>query len=86
MKVKDLISELQNVDPEIEVIMQKDSEGNGFSPLSGIDPEAIYMPDSTWSGTVYDSKWSASDACFDDDEWEDFKSREPRCLVLFPVN
>ncbi len=30
MKVKELIEELQSMDPEAEVIMQKDSEGNGY--------------------------------------------------------
>ena len=33
MKVKELIEELQKIDPEREIIMQSDSEGNNYSPL-----------------------------------------------------
>lgn len=85
MKVGELIKVLQNLDPEMECVMQKDSEGNGFSPLAGADPDGIYIAESTWSGEVYDSNWSADDADMDDDEWEEILSR-PRCVVLFPVN
>jgi len=52
MKVKELIEQLQETDPEREVIMSKDSEGNSYSPLSGFW-EGAYVPDSTWGGEVY---------------------------------
>lgn len=51
MKVKELLEELSKVDPERDVILQKDGEGNGFSPLYGLW-EGSYLPDSTWSGEV----------------------------------
>lgn len=35
MKVKELIEELQRMNPESEVFLQKDPEGNGFESLSG---------------------------------------------------
>lgn len=35
MKVKKLIELLQKVDPNREVIVASDAEGNGYSPLSG---------------------------------------------------
>lgn len=85
MKVKELIEQLQELDPEMECIMQKDSEGNGYSPLAGADPDGIYVADSTWSGEVYDSTWTAEDADMDEDLWEAML-KKPRCLVLFPVN
>ena len=34
------------------VILSKDAEGNGFSPLAG-DGEVWYTPESTWSGEVH---------------------------------
>lgn len=52
MTVKELIEKLQLVDPDRIVILQKDAEGNGFSPLAGIDDNAVYQPDSTWAGEV----------------------------------
>lgn len=33
MKIKDLIKELQKFDPELDVIIQCDPEGNNFYPL-----------------------------------------------------
>lgn len=86
MKVKLLIEELKTMNPESEVIIQKDSEGNGFSPLKGTDHEAVYVADSTWSGEVYDINWTAEDADMNEDEWEDILSQQPRCVVLYPVN
>lgn len=85
MKVKELIEELSAFDPEAEVILQKDSEGNGYSPLSGADHDAVYVAENTWSGDVYDTKWTADQACMEEDEWEDLMEK-PRCVVLFPVN
>lgn len=85
MKVKDLIRELQLLDPELEVIVQKDSEGNGYSPLAGTDENCIYVAETTWSGEVYDSTWTAEDADMSEDEWAKML-KNPRCVVLYPVN
>lgn len=85
MKVRELIEQLQSLDPEMECIIQKDSEGNGYSPLAGADPDGIYIAETTWYGQVYDSNWSADDADMDNDLWEAML-KKPRCLVLFPVN
>lgn len=60
MKVKDLMKILAACDPKSEVILQKDGEGNGYSPLAGADPDAIYVSDSTWSGDVYSADWNGS--------------------------
>lgn len=37
MTVKELITELQKLDPNRIVIMSKDAEGNGFSPLAELE-------------------------------------------------
>ena len=85
MKVKELIAELQQMDPEAELIVQKDAEGNGYSPLAGADHEAVYIAETTWYGEVYDTTWTAEDADMDEDLWEAML-KKPRCVVLFPVN
>lgn len=85
MKVKDLIEALAEASPNAEVIIQKDAEGNGYSPLQGVDTEAFYKPDSTWSGTVYSHLWSAEDAGMDPKNWEKLLAK-PKCVVLYPVN
>lgn len=85
MKIRELMEILKDLDPEMECIIQKDSEGNGYSPLAGADPDAIYIAETTWYGEVYDSNWSAEDTDMDEDLWETML-KKPRCLVLFPVN
>ena len=87
MNVKELKKALANLPDDMQVILQKDGEGNGYSPLAAVDPDCIYIPDSTWSGAVYSTKsyLSAEDHCLEEDEWEEFKEK-PRALVLCPVN
>lgn len=77
MNVKELRKALENLPDDMEVILQKDAEGNNYSPLHGADSEVIYVPYSTWSGEVY----SVLDVRVDDN----FSNR-PRAIVLYPVN
>ena len=85
MKVKELIEELSKLDPESQVILQKDAEGNGYSPLYAVDGDAVYLSDSTWSGDVYSTNWTADDADMDAEEWAEMLKKH-RCVVLAPVN
>lgn len=85
MKVKELMELLATFDQNADVILQKDAEGNSYSPLQGADHDAVYVADTTWSGTVYSTDWTADDADMDEDEWKLLKKRG-RCVVLFPVN
>lgn len=87
MKVSELIDKLLLLPPGAEVILQKDAEGNGYSPLHDVDGNAIYVPDTTWSGDVYSLDWSAADAGFSTHKaWEDFKTSYEKCCVLAPMN
>jgi hypothetical protein len=85
MNVRELIEQLSTMDPEMQVIMQSDSEGNGYSPLAGSDPAGIYEEETSYSGTVYDAKWTADESGLDQEEWEEIL-KMPRACVLFPVN
>jgi hypothetical protein len=85
MKVIELIRELSVLDPHSEVILQKDAEGNGYSPLHAVDGAAVYVPESTWSGEAYSTDNSADDNCMDEEEWAELL-KGPRCVVLAPVN
>ena len=51
MKVKELKELLNQFNDEDIVIMSKDGEGNGFSPLSDIE-EGSYKAETTWYGEV----------------------------------
>lgn len=85
MKVKELKEAIANLPDDMEVILQKDSEGNGYSPLSGADADCIYVADSTWRGSVYSMEFSAEDNCMEEEEWEELKAG-PKALVLWPIN
>jgi len=85
VKVSELIAELSKLEPEAEVIMQKDAEGNGYSPLAQVDGAAVYVPETSWYGDVYSTDWTAEDACMDAQEWAAMLKR-PRCVVLAPTN
>ncbi len=85
MKVKQLRKILEELPDDTEVILQKDSEGNGYSPLAGADGNAVYVSETTWSGEVYSVDESAEDMCMDEEEWAALR-KKPRCLVLYPIN
>lgn len=53
MTVKELIDVLGGFSPEKQIILQKDPEGNGYSPLVGADDDAVYIADSGCRGEVY---------------------------------
>lgn len=80
MKVHQLKSALEGLPDDMEIVLQKDPEGNGYSTLGGADPGGIYVPE---SGEVYADTWSADDACVDVAEW-DLLLLQPRTLVLWP--
>jgi len=52
MNVKQLITLLKTCDQNALVILAKDEEGNGFSPLAGVDDTANYVSDSTYAGEI----------------------------------
>jgi len=39
MKIKDLIKDLSLLDPELEVVLSSDEEGNSYSLLAGVQQE-----------------------------------------------
>ena len=81
------LAQILLANPDVELIMQKDSEGNGYSPLSGVDFNVIYVADSTWDGECYNADWTADDVCKDKKEWTALKRKhKSKHAVLYPVN
>lgn len=70
--------------PDVQLICQRDSEGNGYEPLRGVDFDVIYVDD-FGDCEVYSTNDSASDNCMEEDEWERLKKEySGRFAVLFP--
>lgn len=82
IKVKDLKEAIKDLPDDMEIYLQKDSEGNGYAPLYYIDPDTVVEEDDGET-IVYDLSWTAEDACKEDDEWEEIKSRK-KTLILAP--
>lgn len=68
------------------IVLAKDAEGNGYSPLSAAE-EAIYVADSTWSGEIYVTPEEVADPESDYAE-EDGAPEDgaERVVLLGPVN
>ena len=80
MTVKELKEVLQNLDDDMEIMLQTDSEGNGYYTVEGADPDNVYDEE---NGTVYSLNWTAKDACLEEEDWEELKNG-PRVLIIYP--
>jgi len=83
MTVRELIALLKKKNPERIVIMAKDTEGNGYSPLHGMWSGA-YLAETTWSGEAGIETLTQTDI---DERYtkEDVIDGVP-AIVLVPVN
>lgn len=87
MNVKELREALEGLPEDMPVVLQKDGEGNGYSPLSVADGDNnSYKADSTWGGTVKYTKLTdfLKKRGFTDEDVAPEGSVP--CLVLVPVN
>jgi hypothetical protein len=84
MTVKELIAVLSKQDPARLVVLSRDAEGNGYSPLRGMSTGA-YVADCPWSGEVGLEELTDGDRHAGYSE-EDVKEDGVPCLVLSPAN
>lgn len=88
MTVKQLIGQLQECDPDDVVILSKDEEGNGFSPLAELG-DGVYVPDSTWSGEVHLRELTPElieQGYTDEDVRTVGEDGAMKCVTLWPTN
>lgn len=75
---------LSGIPRDRKVILQKDAEGNGYSPLSDAG-EGMYLAETTWSGEMYATPEDiAADAAFT--EADSAPDGAERVVILWPVN
>ena len=84
MRVGALRASLEGVDDDMLVIIQKDAEGNDYSPLAMAE-EARYVAERPWFGECYmtDEQVDADPNYTDEDKAPE--GAVP-CWVLVPVN
>lgn len=86
--VKMLKARLAEYPDDTIVIMSKDAEGNGYSPLAGVY-SGHYEADSTWSGEIKDTEEDWNDDNFGDDKadsYAEYLGSAVPVVLLGPVN
>ena len=78
LRKSDLIKMLQSIEGDPVVIIQKDAEGDNFSPLSTIEGGFYYYPETTWSGYVVEDE--------DMDEEDYLDEDAHKCILVYPIN
>jgi hypothetical protein len=73
-----------NLPDDTPVILAKDGEGNGHSPLSEAE-HAMYLADTTWSGEHYLTEQQRL-AEEDPDEWSEAPDDAVHAVFLWPTN
>lgn len=86
MTVAELIAELIKMDPTRIVVLQKDAEGNGYSPLAGANDNAAYEQETKWFGQVKRQRLSAEDKERGYTKADICGKDAIPCVVLWPVN
>ncbi len=84
MTVQELIDALNEFDRDRVVIVAKDPEGNGYSPLSDLH-NAAYEAETTYSGNIGLEELTAEDIAAGYSEEDIVEDGEP-CVVLWPIN
>lgn len=84
--VGELRDALAGLPADMPIILEKDAEGNGYSPLSSVVTNARYEPESTWSGErrASEEDWNADD--YHGDTYEEYAEGSFLVVVLGPVN
>lgn len=84
MTVDELIEILKGMPGSHKVVMSKDGEGNGFSPLA-VAEESMYEAETTYGGEIY-----LTDYQIEHDPMATEEDRAPEdaipVVVLWPVN
>jgi hypothetical protein len=88
MTIGKLKEQIKDIPDDMEIILQKNAEGNGYETIAGVHTECFYVKGSSgWDAQLYDPNWSADDAGFDDEvEWEEFKIEHEsgKVALIFP--
>lgn len=86
MTVGELKKTLENLPDDMPVILQRDPEGNGYSPLYQADPECIGQIEKWQVENVTSLDAGVEDVCMTEDEWMEAKRTWTRIIVLVPAS
>lgn len=72
-----------NLPDDTPVILARDTEGNGYSPLHEIDGDLLYNAESPYSGQMYATPEMRA---AEPDEWGEGPDSAVRAVFLWPTN
>lgn len=84
MTKKELIEAIADYPDDAQIIIQKDGEGNSYSPMYCADI-GYYVPATTWSGEFYGTDLSPDDCAMDNEEHERLTTNH-LAIVFVPIN
>jgi hypothetical protein len=83
-ELRSALAELDHLPGDTIVVLAKDAEGNGYSPLAAVN-EGMYLADTTWSGEHYLTEEQRL-AETDPDDWSEAPDDAVHAVFLGPVN
>jgi hypothetical protein len=84
MKVKELLEKLADMDPEMDIIVSMDAEGNSYSKLGSVCLGA-YIGESSWDIEIYADNRLTEEMKADGYTEEDICEEAERCILLYRV-
>jgi hypothetical protein len=83
-ELRTAIAKLDHLPGDTPVVMSKDAEGNGFSPLVEVDP-GMYLAETTYSGEHYMTE-EQRQAEPNPDEYSEAPDGAVPAVFLWPTN
>lgn len=83
-QLRKMLGKLNHLPDDVILVMAKDRECSGFSPLDEVD-EGMYVAETTWSGEHYmTEEQRRAQSCPDD--YTEAPEDATRAVFLWPVN
>lgn len=82
LTVKDLKGIIANLPDDMQVVVQRDSEGNGYNPAYSADPNCIW--DQHEEEILSTNYTGEQNGVYDPEDWEKMLKESPRVLVIAP--
>jgi len=81
LTVRDLKEIICGLPDDMQVVVQRDSEGNGYNPAYAADPNCIW---DKYKENILSTNETAADNCLEPEDWEKLLKESPRVLVIAP--
>lgn len=81
LTVRDLKEIICGLPDDMQVVVQRDSEGNGYNSAYAADPNCIW---DQHGEEILSTNYTAEQNCIEPEDWEKMLKESPRVLVIAP--